>query len=82
MPEATNWRISCDGQLRDTALAKAELHSHLSKIRMTPAKGREDWHYVAEGSWNLLGTGSNAPAVGLANCLVLPFSVELIRLAA
>lgn len=52
---------------RDAALAKAELHSHLSEIRMTPAKGRGEWHYVAEGSWNLLGTGPNAPAFGLAH---------------
>jgi chromosome segregation ATPase len=52
---------------RDTALAKAELHSHLSEIRMTPAKDRKEWHYVAEGTWNLLGTGPNAPAFGLAH---------------
>jgi site-specific DNA recombinase len=51
---------------REPSLAKAELQSHLSEIRMTPAKGRE-WHYVAEGTWNLLGTGPNAPALGLAH---------------
>jgi hypothetical protein len=52
---------------RDTALAKAELHSHLSEIRMTPIEDREEWHYVAEGSWNLLGTGPNAPVMQLAH---------------
>jgi transposase len=48
-------------------LAKAELHCHLSEIRMMPTKDRGEWHYVAEGSWNLLGTGPNAPAFGLAH---------------
>jgi hypothetical protein len=52
---------------RDAALAKSELHSHLSEIRMTPAEKREEWHYVAEGTWNLLGTGPNAPVLGLAH---------------
>jgi site-specific DNA recombinase len=52
---------------RDAALAKSELHSHLSEIRMTPVEKREEWHYVAEGTWNLLGTGPNAPVVGLAH---------------
>jgi hypothetical protein len=33
---------------------------------MTPTKDGEDWHYVAEGSWDLLGTGPNAPVLGLA----------------
>jgi site-specific DNA recombinase len=52
---------------RDAALAKAELHSHLSEIRMTPTEDGKNWHYVAEGSWNLLGTGPSAPAFGLAH---------------
>jgi site-specific DNA recombinase len=52
---------------RDAGLAKRELHSHLSEIRMMPAEGREEWHYVAEGTWNLLGTGPNAPVLGLAH---------------
>ena len=52
---------------RDAALAKSELHSHLSEIRMTPTEKREEWHYVAEGTWNLLGTGPNAPVLGLAH---------------
>jgi site-specific DNA recombinase len=51
----------------DAVLAKAELHSHLSEIRMTPAEDGKNWHYVAEGSWNLLGTGPSAPAFGLAH---------------
>jgi len=52
---------------RDAALAKAELHSHLSEIRMTPTEGKRDWYYVAEGAWNLLGSGPNAPVLGLAH---------------
>ena len=52
---------------RDPALAKAELQSHLSAIRMTPNRESEEWHYVAEGSWNLLGSGPNAPVRLLAH---------------
>jgi site-specific DNA recombinase len=52
---------------RDAVLAKAELHSHLSEIRMTPAEDGKNWHYVAEGSWNLLGTGPSAPVLQLAH---------------
>jgi site-specific DNA recombinase len=52
---------------RDAVLAKAELHSHLSQITMTPAEDGKNWHYLAEGSWNLLGTGPSAPAFGLAH---------------
>jgi len=51
---------------RGPALAKAELHSHLSKIRMTPNRGSREWPYVAEGTWNLLGSGPNAPVMELA----------------
>jgi site-specific DNA recombinase len=52
---------------RDPALAKAELNRHLSEIRMTPDGESGEWHYVAEGSWNLVGTGPNAPVLGLAH---------------
>jgi site-specific DNA recombinase len=52
---------------QDTALAKAELQSHLSEIRMTPTQKGEHWSYVAEGTWNLLGTGPNAPVPELAH---------------
>lgn len=45
---------------RDATLAKIELHKHLSEIRMMPTEDREDWHYVAEGTWNLLGTDTYA----------------------
>ena len=43
-----------------------ELQKHLSEVRMTPTKDGEGWHYVAEGNWDLLGTGPNAPVLGLA----------------
>ncbi len=52
---------------RDTALAKAELQKHLREVRMAPTKDGEDCHYVAEGNWDLLGTGPNAPVLGLAH---------------
>ncbi len=52
---------------RDPVLAKAELQSHLSEIRMTRNHESEEWHYVAAGSWNLLGTGPNAPVMELAH---------------
>jgi hypothetical protein len=52
---------------QDAALAKRELHNHLSEIRRTPTEDRKEWHYVAEGNWNLLGTGPNAPVFVLAH---------------
>jgi site-specific DNA recombinase len=51
----------------DPAIAKAELRCHLSEIRMTPKHGSKEWHYVAEGSWNLVGSGPNAPVLELAH---------------
>jgi site-specific DNA recombinase len=44
---------------RDVMLAKAEMRKHLDEVRMIPTSGQKAWHYVAEGSWNLLGTNSN-----------------------
>jgi hypothetical protein len=80
---------------RDPALAKSELQSHLSEIRMTPTPEGDDWHYVAEGTWNLLGAGPNAPGLALAHSdgcggpqctegamLILPFRYSLARVAA
>jgi hypothetical protein len=52
---------------RDAALTKQELHRHSSEIRMMPAEGNREWHYVAEGSWNILGSGPNAPVIELAH---------------
>jgi site-specific DNA recombinase len=52
---------------RDPALAKAELQTHLSEIRMIPTRESKEWHYVAVGNWNLLGSGPNAPAMQLAH---------------
>ena len=40
-------------------LAKAELHRHLHEVRMLPSRGEKDWHYVAEGDWDLLGADSS-----------------------
>jgi hypothetical protein len=34
---------------------------------MTTTEYREEWHYVAEGNWNLLGTGPNTPVLELAH---------------
>ena len=44
---------------RDVMLAKAEMRKHLDEVRMIPTAGLKAPHYVAEGSWNLLGTSSN-----------------------
>jgi hypothetical protein len=79
----------------DAALAKVELHRHLSEIWMTPAENSREWHYVAEGTWDILGTGPNAPVIELTHSdgygglqspepasLVLPFSFELVEVAA
>jgi hypothetical protein len=64
---------------------------------MIPANDGKDWHYFAEGDGDLLGSDSGlasgrqssdwrpemvAGARKHPNCLVLPFRVELIRLAA
>jgi hypothetical protein len=46
-------------------LAKQELHSHLSTIRMFPTEGGEGWYYIAEGTWDLLGTDPLAPIFGV-----------------
>jgi hypothetical protein len=43
------------GILLRAVLAKHELQKHLSEIRTIPTEDRKDWHYVAEGTWNLLG---------------------------
>jgi hypothetical protein len=58
---------------------------------MTTTEDREEWHYVAEGNWSLLGTGPNTPVLlelaysdgcgGLqcteAASLILPFRYSL-----
>jgi site-specific DNA recombinase len=44
---------------RDVILAKAEVRKHLDEVRMIPTAGQTAKHYVAEGSWNLLGNNSN-----------------------
>ena len=40
-------------------LAKVELHRHLDSIVMTPSNHGKEWHYVAEGDWDLLGVDSS-----------------------
>ena len=52
---------------RDTALAKSDLQSHITEIRMMPTEDGREWYYIAEGNWNLLGTGPSAPVLGLAH---------------
>jgi site-specific DNA recombinase len=45
--------------------AKQELHRHLGAIRMFPTEGGEGWYYIAEGTWDLLGTDPLAPIFGV-----------------
>jgi DNA invertase Pin-like site-specific DNA recombinase len=40
----------------NSPLVKQELHRHISSITMHPVGDGREWHYEAEGSWNLLGT--------------------------
>ena len=40
-------------------LAKAELHRHLDSVVMTPSNHGKEWHYIAEGDWDLLGVDSS-----------------------
>jgi hypothetical protein len=47
----------------NSPLAKQELHSHLSAIRMFPTEDGEGWYYIAEGTWDLLGTDPYAPDI-------------------
>ena len=44
-------------------LAKAELHRHLDKAQMTPSSDGKDWHYIAEGDWDLLGVDSGVASI-------------------
>jgi site-specific DNA recombinase len=54
---------------QDAILAKMELRKHLEEVRMLPTQNTGDWHYVAEGSWNLVGSGAGprAPVLPLAH---------------
>lgn len=45
----------------DSPVAKVELHRHLRTVTMHRVEKERKWFYVAEGSWNLLGTDENAP---------------------
>ena len=45
----------------ESSAAKEELHSHLSAVRMYPSVDGEGWYYIAEGTWDLLGTDPLAP---------------------
>lgn len=45
----------------DPAEARKELLKHVSEIRMIPQGGNGKPHYLAEGSWNLLGNEKDAP---------------------
>ena len=55
----------CEAFNRNSPLAKQELHSHLSVIRMFPTEDGEGWYYIAEGTWDLLGTDPRAPIFGV-----------------
>ena len=45
----------------ESPAAKQELHKHLSAVRMYPLEDGEGWYYIAEGTWDLLGTDPLAP---------------------
>jgi hypothetical protein len=87
----------CDLLNIDVTQARAELLRHVSEIRLKAGQTETGGESVAEGEWNILGTypetdrarhllGVRARLVAGAcnhpNCLVLPFSAELIRPAA
>ena len=45
----------------NSPLVKPELHRHLSSVTMHPVGNGREWHYEAEGAWNLLGEDKSAP---------------------
>jgi len=49
----------------NSPLAKQELRRHLGAIRMFPTEDGEGWYYIAEGTWDLLGTDPYAPMFGV-----------------
>ena len=55
----------CEALNENSPLAKQELHSHLNAIRMFPTEDGEGWYYIAEGTWDLLGTDPYAPIFGV-----------------
>ena len=55
----------CEAFNGNSPKAKQELHSHLSAIRMFPTEDGEGWYYIAEGTWDLLGTDPRAPIFGV-----------------
>ena len=76
----------------DVRKAKEELEKHVSKIRMVPQSDGKKGHYVAEGTWNLLGGygegfGSAATerirmvagAYKAPDVFTLPFRIELVQ---
>jgi DNA invertase Pin-like site-specific DNA recombinase len=83
------------GTIRDSirtsvAKAKAELHKHVSGIRMLPQAEGKKGFYVAEGNWDLLGGyGEDSGSSGIPHfrmvageqfgrkVLTLPFRIEL-----
>ena len=52
----------------DPATVRTELRKHVSEIRMSPHPGNKRSHYVAEGSWDLVGkeTGPHHEAAPLS----------------
>jgi len=45
----------------NSPLVKEELGRHLKVVEMHPNREANDWYYVAQGAWNLLGTDEKAP---------------------
>ena len=53
-----NLHVLCS---EESPAAKQELHKHLTAVRMFPLEDGEGWYYIAEGTWDLLGTDPLAP---------------------
>ena len=45
----------------DAPRAKAELHKHVTEIRMTPSQDEGKRFYVAEGKWDITGLNESGP---------------------
>jgi site-specific DNA recombinase len=65
-------KLLSNTEFADPTAVRAALRKHLSEIRLTPQEGSPRGHYVAEGSWDLVGK-EEGPAHNAA-----PVSIRMV----